>query len=160
MRGYAIHGRDVQLGSKEYSKELFKFFRHQQEKPTSIHILKDSLASYVKIVEDHAENVKDAKKSMEKIKEAINKVIAQIKADKKALGEGNDKKAKSVAFSYADAKIKLYKEKISILTQMNGALISALNQKNRQAKAIIYAVNARQTKAVGESAIQTTLGNF
>ena len=160
MRGYAIHGRDVQLGSKEYSKELFKFFRTQQEKPTSIHIVKDSLPMYIKIVEDHATNVKAAKTSMDKIKEAINKTINQIKTDKKELDDNLEKSAKSVAFSYADAKIKLYKEKISILVQMNGALISALNQQNRQAKAIVYTVNGKQSKAVKENAIQTTLGNF
>lgn len=156
----AVVGQSGSLSDKEFGIELTKIFRSGAAMPESLAPTKSLLEEYLKYVTDHSANVKKAKESMTKIKDTINKKIKLIEDDRKGFKKDEKSPSKAVAMSYAHAKISLCKDEITYITRLNGALISALHQQNRQAKSVIYAVNARQTKAVGESAIYTRLGNF
>lgn len=158
IKGLGV-GNNKSMSEKEFGIELTKLFRSEQAVPSQISVTSSLLEEYFTYVSSHQDNVKEAKKSMEIIKGQINEAIKYVNKEKTDIKKA-EKSVKSIAMSYANAKISLYKEQISILSRVNGALISALNQRNRQAKSVIYAVNARQTKAVGESAVLTQLGNF
>lgn len=159
MRAASI-GVPGQVSAKEAKLELKKMFRSGKTQPESISVSQNDLSSYIKIVKSHKESVDAAKTSMDKIKEQINKAIDNIKGWKSDIKNIEDKKAKSAAMSYINAHISALKSKATLLSMVNGALISALNQQNSQAKSLVYAVNAVQEKKKGDSKQEKTNESF
>ena len=159
MRAAAI-GVSGQVAAKEAKIELKKMFRSGKTQPESISLSSGDLSGYINKVKSHKDAVKKAKDAMDGIKKEVNKAIDDIKGWKSDAKSIEDKKAKSAAMSYINAHVSVLKTKATLLSMVNGALISALNQENSQAKAIIYAVNAVQEKKKGDSKQEKTNESF
>ena len=148
MRAASIMGTG-QISAKEAKLELNKLFRSGKTQPEAISISSSDLTYYINKVKSHKDAVGAAKKSMDTIKTQVNAAIDDIKKWQSDVKTIQDKKAKSVAMSYINAHISALRTKATLLGVVNTALIGALNQENRQAKSVIYAVNAVQDKKKG-----------
>ena len=146
MRRKALMGGNNPIDKgKDYKISMVKLFRNNSQIPVMLDVTQEMLKESIQIVSDHSKNVKAAKESMNKIKDSINKIIGEIKKARNDIDK-SDKAAKSAGQSYANAKIKLNQQRTTILTKLNGELITALHQRNSQAKSLVYAVYATQGK--------------
>jgi hypothetical protein len=152
LRAAAL-GKSGNMEEKEFRTELKKMFRSNSATPTQISVSKSDIDKYFNCVSSHKDAVKMAKDNLKKFKDITNSSIDMVKTTKEHIKDTKDKKDRSAYMTYCNMKISAYKEKYTILSRVNGALIDALNQQNRQAKSVLYAINGRQKTKFDESTI-------
>lgn len=160
MRGIVCTGSSgSSISERDFVMRLKAKFRNGSTKPQEVKITQSDVAEYLKIVEDSNTTIKSAKDALAAIKKNINSCIDGVKSAKNNLS-GDDKsgKAKSIATNYANTKIKLLRSQVQVLAKYNGQLISALTERNRTAKYVIYNVAGRQKKETTNES--TMYGSF
>ena len=132
------------LSKSEFSKKCFATFRNGKAKGEKENV-KCNLTELLSHVETAAQDKKDANKAYKTIKKTIEdniKAINQSRMDsgREALkGETTPKAAMSAQKGFSNA-IAQMKGAISVLNQYNGAYLTAIKDRNRQARAIIAKV--------------------
>ena len=116
-----------------------------------------SIRNELGIIRDTAKLVKEAEKEEKDIIKAIEKIISDIDKSINTINKGITKEDDEDTVSRKDATIKAHNNKITVykalsndLTIYFGAYVKALNDRNRQAKAIC--VKALSYKPTNESA--------
>lgn len=141
----------------EFSEELFKYFRNdestkQKKELSELGVTKSDLLSIISNAAPNKKAAEDDYKILDKrIKEIINNLD---KAEKKLLNATPDKDTNkseklSLAISLVNIASKIEKNCLAIAQVVNGAKLTALKDRNRQAKAICVALAGR--KSIKES---------
>lgn len=159
MRGAAlsaIGGQGGNYEAGEFSKELFMLFRNNEDSKVSIE--GTEVSKQLSIILNYGEAKKAAEKSFKDLEKEINNVLKDLdKAEKElvkkvpdssASADENTSNAKGVQL--ISTKIFFTKEKLNIGQTINGALLTALKDQNRQAKSIC--VSLMNYKPKNESA--------
>ena len=147
MRGKALDavgGSYSQYDASEFSKELFMVFRDNEDSKVTLENI--SIADQL----GYIVNSKDAIKTAEKAYKALDKTIKQIlkdldKAEKELVKTVPNKENKDESeiqtkkIRVSNSIIYFVKEALSISQTVNGALLTALKDRNRQAKSICVA---------------------
>lgn len=146
MRGAAI-GKS-KMDESEFTEELFKYFRKDEDAPVELENI--SITNCISVISGSDEAEKGAKKAFKETEKAINEVLKALdKTEKEALKavpkEGAAKTDESAAIVKAVSNVNAYiHDEMNILTKVNGALLRAIKDANRQAKAIcVKAINYR-----------------
>ena len=148
------------VSSSDFHDELFEFFHGS----TSKEALDDSdmnLSDCIVTIEKSKDATKDAQKALDSIGKYIDKVVKKVEdemktriADNKAGSDSAEEKIKFEANENktTNTRIALYRDAAGIMTQAYGAYLSALKDKNRQARAICAKAIVKSGKINEESA--------
>lgn len=146
MRGAAI-GKG-KMDESEFTEELFKYFRSGEDAPVELENI--SMTTCISAISVTSELEKGAKTAFKETEKTINDTLKALdKTEKEALKavpkEGEAKTDESAAIVKAVSNVNAYiHDEMNILTKVNGALLRAIKDKNRQAKAIcVKAINYR-----------------
>lgn len=142
MRGVII-GDGKEYTASEFSKELYAKLRGGETSKTSSSFSGDE---QLKILSDTQNNLKAATKSMTELEKAIKAIIKAIEAKSKA--ELNKDKANGGAVKTLNDEVRAYKAATNFAQIANGALITALKARNRQARAICVTIVGGSKKKV------------
>ena len=117
-----------------------------------------SIREFLSIISDHNNDVKAAEKAQDSVVKGIEADIKAIEksidtVSKEAVKEDNGREDKIKVF---DKQVQIYKAFCNDVTIFYGAYVKALNDRNRQAKAIC--VKALSYKAKNESAVAENAG--
>ena len=162
LRG-KVAGVNNKLTAKEYHEKLFAKLRNNENKPgivTSVDIYK--LLETISTFKQAKKNAEDYFKELTKaINSVINDLNNQEKDIIKTLGDTDRAKAegRSAAIKYAATLASAQKDRLNILQVAQGALMSAMKQENRQAKAVCSKLvrYKPKTKSIGEGARNSLL---
>lgn len=138
MRGASI-GKG-KLDETEFTEELFKYFRGDEDAPVEIEGL--SMSNLISLIQGTEELKKGANKAFKETEKIINETLKALdKTEKEALKTVPDKDTAktetSAAIVKAVSNVNGYvHDEMNILTKVNGALLRAIKDCNRQAKAI------------------------
>lgn len=145
--------------STEFNEELFKYFRDdessKQEKELSdLDLTKSDLLT---IITTASKNQKDAEDDYKELDKEIKKVIKGLESLEKKLlnatpdkkGDSNKSEIYSIAVQLTNISTRATKNCLAIAQVVNGAKLTALKDRNRQAKAICVALVGR--KSIKES---------
>lgn len=162
MRAFSI-GQTGSLNESEFTQELFEYFRDGEDSPVELD--KISISSCIAIISGSHDAEKNAKKAFKSTEKAINTVLKDLdKTEKEALKSvptknDQNKTDESAAIVKATSNMNSYiHAKMNILTKVNGALLRAIKDQNRQAKAIC--VKAINYKPKNEGFNHYTEGGF
>lgn len=154
MRGAAIGKGD--LTQAELAKELFSLLRSGEDSKETISSI--SLVKYMNEIEGSANAKKRAEKSFKEIKKAIDDIIKMLEKEERDL-----LKEKNVNLEFQSKKIKdcnnmiaAEKTKLSILQTVNGAILTAIKDQNKQARSVC--VKAMSYKPKNESGLPVNEG--
>lgn len=180
IRGYAIKSNSP-VSASDFSKELFEA-THGSSSKESLDNKDKSAEEALRIISDTKETTKKAKKEYEKIDKLINKTwIKSVENIEKNTMNGYDSEVaadfktsqkdkftdvtsgtktitaddqKNAVLRGTSALLNILHTMSGILTQVNGALLTAYKDRNRQARAICakYIVKGKTQGAIGESA--------
>jgi hypothetical protein len=177
MRGAAVSaiggGSASGLEAGEFSKELFMVFRKGED--SKVNIEKVNVSEQLSTILNAADTKKKAEKAFSDLEKTINNAIKALdKAEKEAVKDAPSKDSEGKAtsdptngtyVSLIGTYIYFIKEKLSIGQTVNGALLTALKDQNRQAKSICVSLMNYKPKhesvgSLGESAVGgSLLGN-
>ena len=145
--------------STEFTEELFKYFRDdetsKEEKELSdlgtnpsdllsiISTTKKTIDLTKKDLSDFERSIKDTTKALDKASRDLTNAIPDKNKDKE------DQEAMSIAVQIVNIWAKIRKDALAIAQVVNGAKLTALKDRNRQAKAICVALIGR--KSIKES---------
>ena len=145
--------------STEFTEELFKYFRDdesskQEKELPDLGVTKSDLLT---IITTASENKKNAENDYKKLDKEINDIVKGLdKLEKNFLnaipGKDEDKKKSefnSVAVQTINTASRIIKNCLAIAQVVNGAKLTAIKDRNRQAKAICVALIGR--KSIKES---------
>lgn len=151
FRGKVFSSSKGKLESNEFSKELFEALRSGENSKDDIEGIKGF--EQLSIISSSAKSKKDAEAAYKPLKKAIEDAIKLTDTNIKNAGKNI---SSSDEADTNTAKIKVYsdeaamlKEKAVILNIANGALLTAIRDKNRQAKAICVALVGYKPKHEG-----------
>ena len=140
LRGESL-GKTTKLESKEFHEELYKMLRNNES--SKVEIDKVDVQDLLEIVSSFKDSRKKAKDTFDGSEKSINNFLKDINdAEKtilKSLGDEGDaqiKRARSTAIKYISTMTTANKSRLGILQQVQGGLMSAMKQENRQAKAV------------------------
>ena len=166
IRNCAIDSGSNETEASELPKDLFEYFRDGEDSPTTIDTVN------VNELFDTITNYKDAKKKATKtyndLKKAINKDIKELERKEKEFLKGvpsKNKDSDETSFKVACAKhasyrVSLMRTKLNTLQVVNGAILAALKDENRQAKAVCVKLLTYKPKTEGymyESEVNTNI---
>ena len=143
MRGAAIKSGDSKLEASEFAGEIFKYFRSDEDsKQTIDNVNVNDLLSWIY-------NTADAKKKAQnvynEIEKTIKKDISDLEKAEKAIEKlvpGNSDtdtnltSYRTKALQACNKVINMTKDKLNFLQQVNGGLLTAIKDRNRQAKSV------------------------
>ena len=139
MRGAIIAGENS-LSASEFSKELFKMFRNNEDSKETIEGV--NVTELLMNISGNSKLRKDAEKAYKELEKTIKKEIKDLeKAEKelvKSMPEAGELRAKQIR--HANNVIAFKKEKMNILNVVNGAKLTAIKDYNRQSKAMCVAL--------------------
>lgn len=124
--------------SSDFAQELYKKFRNGEDKPSTLKNI--DINKQLEFIADAKKNKKAAEDDMKDLKETINKIIKKADNMEKALGsltgKGNEAVPLSKRMTACNA-VATWNRKVLTMAQLyTSARVSALKQRNRQAKAI------------------------
>lgn len=154
LRGAAIGKGD--LSQAELAKELFSILRSGQDSKETISNI--SLVKYMNEIEGSAKAKKEAEKSFKEIKKAIDTIIRNLEKDERDLlkEKNSDLEAQSRKIKDTNNQISAEKTKMSILQTVNGAILTAIKDQNKQARSVC--VKAMSYKPKNESGLPVNEG--
>lgn len=129
------------LDAKEFSKELFKAFRNDEDSKKNITkseietMYGGSINSLVEFIKNFDKTLKDVKEAQKKIDDSYKKLISKIESQASKLKSDNTGKNDNLTYC-AGFYQKVYSSISSIVTEEFAAYISALKEKCTQAKEI------------------------
>lgn len=131
------------LSASEFTKKLFTKLRSGEDSKTELTNIKPDEELTVITTSDSLK--KTAQEQFDTIEKEIKEIIKTIEKDKKELKEQKTDSVDAVKLKAANIKaasvhINNLKNKISILQVINGAKLTAIKDRNRQAKAICVAL--------------------
>lgn len=151
MRGLALTGSKQTFTAGEYAKGLFKLFRNGESSKIDIGKTVKTSAE-LEFISKFATVEKKLKEDFSAMKKALDDAI-KATSKSKAFDKGTDQ-AKMIS-----ATVKDYKNMVVILQVFNGANLTALRDRNRQARSICAKLITKskgkdeKKAAVGENAI-------
>lgn len=163
MRGTCVTGQ-TSIEGREFQKELFKTLRNGEENAVEIKTV--NVSDLLSTISGAKEARKEAEKAYKDVKNVIEeaiKVLKKMESDyaKQAKGKDDTQTAlASASVSYISAYTSLLRDKANILQIVNGAILSALRQENRQAKAVcvkLLTYTPKDESYVGESTVSSFL---
>lgn len=129
------------LDAKEFSKELFKAFRNDEDSKKNITkseietMYGGSINNLVEFIKNFDKTLKDVKEAQKKIDDSYKKLISKIESQASKLKSENTGKNDNLTYC-AGFYQKVYSSISSIVTEEFAAYISALKEKCTQAKEI------------------------
>lgn len=136
-------GSSSNITASEYSKELFEFFRDGDSSKQSFDKSDINVTEQIRFISNTADMKKAAEKQLKDVNKAISDTIKEVdKIEKdintavKSLKDGDEKDAHDDALTIYAVVSSLLSTSQTINTQFNAAYLSALKDRNRQARAI------------------------
>lgn len=129
------------LDAKEFSKELFKAFRNDEDSKKNITkseietMYGGSINNLVEFIKNFDKTLKDVKEAQKKIDDSYKKLISKIESQSSKLKSDDSGKNDNLTYC-AGFYQKVYSSISSIVTEEFAAYISALKEKCTQAKEI------------------------
>jgi len=165
LRGKVL-GKSEKIESGELSKELFKYFRSDEDSKIEIETIVPR--EQLKLVQATKELKTKAEKNYKKLTDAINDIIKDLEKQAKASTTTAVAKDTTDADSTAasgnvrklNAHIQYAKDSIGVLQIANGAHLSAIRDQNRQAKSICVALVGFKAKHESYSFTDSTNESF
>lgn len=161
MRGAAV--KESSLEASEFTKELFMKFRSGEDTKEELDNI--SVTDQLMAISENSALKKAAEKAFKDLEKSIKdaiKVVDKLQSGLlKAIPDKTDKtvtEGRALAVKVCSNTAALLKDKMSILQLVNGAKLTAIKDKNRQAKAIC--VSLMNYKAKNESVDFTNEGGF
>lgn len=149
------------VDSSDFHDELFEYF-HGSTSKESLDDSDINLSDCIVTIEKSKDATKEAQKQLDSVGKYIDKVVKSVEdAMKKSVADNNaktdidDKDKTDFEASEnktANTKIALYRDAAGIMTQAYGAYLSALKDRNRQARAICAKAIVKSGKINEESA--------
>lgn len=140
LRGVAAGESSVKLNDKDFKEKLYEKLRNNEK--DKVKIGKISVPSLLEIVSSFKDSKKILNDNMKALEKNINDIIKNLNDQEKSLSKdipGDDKdaiKARATAIRFASEVASAQKSRLNILQIVNGAVMSALKQQNRQAKSM------------------------
>jgi len=158
MRGQVFGGG--KLTATEFNKELYSKLRSGEDSKKEIEGV--NISDQISIISGTKDGKKKAEEAYKQLETAIKEDIKFIEAIEKELlnattnADGRELRSKQIR--HANNRVYFLKEKLAILQVVNGSILTAIKDNNRQAKAICARVITH--KAVKENASVNESGTF
>lgn len=143
MRGVAIGESSLEAG--EFTKELFKMLRSGEDSKEeldniSVTDLLMAISENSNLKKEAEKNFKDIEKSIKEAIKATDKLQAKILKDVPNNGDKESTTLRAEEIKAASTHVANLKDKLAIVQVVNGAVLTAIKDKNRQSKAICTAL--------------------
>lgn len=166
IRNCATDSGSNETEASELSKDLFEYFRDGEDSPTvidtvNVNDLFDTIVAYKEAKKKATKTYNDLKKAINNdIKELERKEKEFLKAIPSKDGKSAETAFKAACAKHASNRISLMRTKLNTLQVVNGAILSALKDENRQAKAVCVKLLTYKPKTEGymyESEVNTNI---
>ena len=138
LRG-EVFGNGGKVSAGEFTEKLFSFFRSGATGKKSTTTLDgDDVKESLTHIKSAKTDIANAKKAAKEVQEEIQKVITKLKTAKKKMENSYNTTDGGAVVSAVSACIKDYKTMMNLNVTIKGAYLSALRDRNRQARSMCF----------------------